>query len=512
MANRRFEMYEYRQIITRMRLGDSDRKIAKAGLTGRNKASKLREIALSKGWLEKENPLPDDSILATVLEKTPQEQAQTSLVLPYEKEVNSWFAQGICGTTIHQALVRKYDFVGSYSSVRRFLQGLKEANPEATVILDFEPGEAAQVDFGSGPKIIDVMTGEVISTWVFVMTLAWSRHQYAEIVRDQKVHTWLGCHRRGFEFLGGVPAKVIIDNPKCAITKACFHDPQVQRSYAETAEGYGFLIAPCPPRDPKKKGRVESGVKYIKNNFLPLREFRSVQDGNQQLKEWILATAGNRIHGTTKQRPLDRFQTEQNFLKPLPDVPPELATWAKAKLHGNCHVQFEKAFYSAPYRLVRKDLWLKATENTVKIYYHLELVAVHPRLRQPGERSTVQEHLPPEAIAYKMQDPQWCLKQSEEIGVSCKTLIEALFSDRVLDNLRAAQGIIALAKKFGSSRLEAACKRALAFENPRYRAVKTILQKGLDQLPHEQTAFDFLTETYTGHGRFYRNPGSLLTH
>ena len=69
--------------------------------------------------------------------------------------------------------------------------------------------------------------------------------------------------------------KIIIDNPKCAITKACYYDPVVQRSYGEFAEGYGFIIAPCPPRDPQKKGRVESGVKYVKNNFVPLRQFSS---------------------------------------------------------------------------------------------------------------------------------------------------------------------------------------------------------------------------------------------
>lgn len=95
-------------------------------------------------------------------------------------------------------------------------------------MLDHKPGEAAQVDFGSGPKIVDLATGEVHDTWVFVMTLAWSRHQYAEVVWNQKVETWLGCHRRAFGFFGGVPAKVVIDNAKCAITKACYYDPEVR--------------------------------------------------------------------------------------------------------------------------------------------------------------------------------------------------------------------------------------------------------------------------------------------
>ncbi len=90
------------------------------------------------------------------------------------------------------------------------------------------------------------------------MTLCWSRHQYAEFVRDQTVATWLGCHRRAFESFSGVPSRVIIDNAKCAITKACVYEPDVQRAYAECAEGYAFKIDPCPPRDPQKKGIVEA--------------------------------------------------------------------------------------------------------------------------------------------------------------------------------------------------------------------------------------------------------------
>jgi len=378
-------------------------------------------------------------------------------------------------------------------------------------MLDFEPGEVAQVDFGSGPKIIDPGTGEVFSTWVFVMTLAFSRHQYAEVVWDQKVATWLGCHRRAFEFLGGVPKKVVIDNLKSAITKACWRDPVVQRSYAELAEGYGFLISPCPPNEPKKKGRVEAGVKYIKKNFLPLRQFRNLADANRQLKEWIMETAGNRIHGTTKQKPLTIFaEAEKQFLKPLPDVVPELVVWSKHKLHGNCHLQFEKAFYSAPYKLVGKGMWVKASETTVKIYHDHQLVAVHPRQRMPGQKSTITDHLPPEAVAYLMRDPQWCLKQAEAIGPECSRLVRQLFSHRVLDNLRAAQGVIGLAKKYGGVRLEAACARALAYGDPKYITVKTILTKGLDQQTPE-TGPPALAGAYAGQGRFCRQQTFLFS-
>jgi transposase len=506
-------MHQYRQVIVRMRLGESDRALAKAGLIGRRKATAVRRLAEEQGWLDPSQALPDDATLAVVLVRPAAPAQTTSLVLPHQEEVSAWWKQGIQGTTIHQALVRKYGFAGSYSSVRRYLAGLEAAHPQATTVLEFAPGEAAQVDFGSGPEITDVYTGEVFATWVFVMTLAWSRHQYVELVRDQKVATWLGCHRRAFEWFYGVPARVIIDNPKCAITRACYHDPVVQRSYAECAEGYGFLISPCPPRDPKKKGRVESGVKYAKRQLLPLREFRDLADANRQAREWVLGPAGNRTHGTTFEKPLSRFaETERHLLRPLPDIAPELATWAQVKVHGDCHVQFEKCRYSVPYRLVRQRLWLRASETTVRLYHETDLVATHGRLFKPGSRATVDEHLPPEAIAYKMRDPQWCLKQAKAVGAACHGLIEALFAHRVLDNLRAAQAVVGLAKPYGASRLEAACRRALAFDSPLYRTVKTILEKGLDQSPPQEELFDSLADAYTGQGRFSRDTRKLLTH
>jgi transposase len=243
-------------------------------------------------------------------------------VEPFRSQVEAWVTQGVQGTTIHQALVRNHGFTGSYSAVQRFLQTLPDSGIKATVILDFAPGEAAQVDFGAGPKCIDPATGEVASTWVFVMTLCHSQHQYAEIVFNQKVETWLASHRRAFEWFGGVPARLIIDNAKCAITRACAKDPEVQRSYEELALGYGFRLDPCPPRDPKKKGRVEAGVKYIKRAFLPLREFKDRADANRQLHHWIMAEAGNRIHGTTHRQPLTVFtETEKDLLIPLPSQP-----------------------------------------------------------------------------------------------------------------------------------------------------------------------------------------------
>jgi transposase len=356
----------------------------------------------------------------------------------------------------------------------------------------------------------DALTGEIHKTWFFVMTLAWSRHQYVEFVRDQTVATWLGCHRRAFEAFGGVPARVIIDNCKCAITRACYYEPEVQRAYGECAEGYGFKIDACPPRDPQKKGIVEAGVKFVKRGFLPLREFRGLADANRQIQAWVMNEAGNRIHGTTREMPLKRFaEVERTLLISLPDVPPELAVWAKGKVHRDAHVQFEQSFYSVPYRLVGQELWLKATDTMVTLYRGQESVAAHVRLTRPGGRRTVDDHLPSAAQAWQLQDTQWCLATAEQIGPACYALVHALFGDKVLIKMRSVQGVLRLKQKYGAIRLEAACSRANHYGTPHYTAVKTILQKGLDQLTL-LNAFDALASTYTEGGRFCRNTQTIL--
>jgi hypothetical protein len=268
-------MYEYRQVIQRMRLGQSDRAIAKDGIVSRMKAKTIRALAVVSGWLSSERPLPENGEIAKVVSMNKASQPKaSSKVSAYSEQVEKWVRQGIDATVIHRALVEQYDFEGAYNCVQRFVQKIKANNSDVTIPLNFKTAEAAQVDFGFGPKILNPETGEMVKTWIFVMTLCWSRHQYAEVIYDQSIPTWLGCHRRAFEWFGGVPCKLIIDNPKCAITKACYHDPTVQRAYEECAEGFGFIISACPPRDPQKKGRVESGVKYVKNNFVPLRTFK----------------------------------------------------------------------------------------------------------------------------------------------------------------------------------------------------------------------------------------------
>jgi transposase len=500
-------MFHYRQVLVRMRQGDSDRDIARSRLMGRRKVAAFREVAVGQGWLSPAAVLPDDAAIAAQIAEPRRASSTISTLEPYRPTVERWAVQGVGGVAIHAALVREHGFAGSYSAVRRMLSGIRAGlPPDVTVPLTFAPGDAAQVDFGSGPTLKD-STGVERRTWCFVMTLCFSRHQYVEFVFDQTVMTWLGCHRRAFEWFAAVPARIIIDNPKCAITRACIRDPLVQRSYAECAEGFSFKIDPCPPADPQKKGIVESGVKYVKGNFMPTRTFRDMTDLNEQAWRWVLQEAGVRIHGTTRERPLDRFDLEKPLLRPLPAVGPDLGSWARVILHRDCHVKFDYGLYSAPFTLVGQTLWLRATDTSVSIFQDYRLVASHLRCRR-GERRTVADHLPPEAREFFRRDRSWCLKRAASIGVSCTTLIEYLLGDRIVERLRGAQGVLELADKYGATRLEVACARAIEHDSPYYRTVKGILAGGYDlQPPPHRASPDFV---YGRGARFHRDALSLF--
>ena len=207
------------------------------------------------------------------------------------------------------------------------------------------------------------------------------------------------------------------------------HDPQVQRAYAECAEGYGFRIDACPT-GPAEEGIVEAGVKYVKGNFLPTRSFRDLADLNAQVRDWVLKETGLRIHGTTGCA-ARQFRGRAQLCCRCPTVPPDLGTWHAVTVHRDCHVSFERALYSVPFALVGKALWLRATDTVVTVYHDFKPVATHACARRPGERRTVADHLPA-AQRFFAHDRSWCLQQAAEIGTRAPA-IGQLLGDRVSD-------------------------------------------------------------------------------
>jgi hypothetical protein len=351
------------------------------------------------------------------------------------------------------------------------------------VRVEVAPGAEAQVDFGYAGAALDPATGAARRAWVFVMVLSWSRHLYAEAVFDQRLETWLLCHRRAFEAFGGAPARVVPDNLKAAVARASVHDPVAQRAYRECAEHYGFLIDPNPPRTPRLKGKVEQGgVHYVKRNFFAGRPPAPLDELNRALRRWTEHTAGQRVHGTTRRRPLERFRAvEQAALRPLPPASYDAAVWKRVGLHRDGYVVFEQAYYSAPFRLVGQTLWVRGGARTVELYASDHtLVATHSRARAPGERLTQLDHLPPQKVPGLVVSREACLLQARAVGPATTAAVQALLDHRPEDRLRVAGRLLRLAQAHTPERLERACARARHFGDGDYLTVKRILQDGLE--------------------------------
>jgi transposase len=477
---------DIRELLNHIRAGSSDRQIAQDVKIDRRTVKRYREWAEEQGLLEGSLPALGD-LLALQKETMPSHHPpqNVSSVEPYREVVTRMVKENVEIAAIWCRL-KERGYTGSYSAVRRFVRKIKPLVPEATVRVEREPGEEAQVDFGYAGKMIDPETGKLRKTWAFVILLSWSRHQYVEFVFDQKVETWLRLHRNGLAFFGGVPRRVVIDNLKAAIIKAVWDDPEVQQSYRECAEHYGFLISPCRPRTPEHKGKVEQGgVHYVKRNFLGGRESTTITRANQDVLEWCNTTAGLRIHGTTKEQPLARFQeTEQARLQPLPKTPYDMAVWKKVKVRRDCYVEFDRAYYSVPHRLITQDVWVCGGIQQVRFYTtQHEMVATHDRAKRPGQRMTHLDHLPPQKVPGLTLNREGCLEKASEVGPAALQVVRVLLDDPVIDRLPTAGRVVRLSEEFGAERLEAACQRALHFDDPAYKTIKAILKQGLENEP-----------------------------
>lgn len=485
MAGRSVPVQDLRELLRHLQATTNDSAVQRA--TGLNR----RTIVRYRTWAEQHalltDPLPPLDQLQQLVSATltiPPPPQTVSSVEPYRDLVLRLHAQGVEATAIRLRLQEQYGYAGSVSALYRFLRRVDPPQPDVPVRIERAAGSEAQVDFGYAGRLLDPATGQSRKAWAFVMTLAWSRHQYVEFVFDQSLPTWIALHEHAFRFFGGVPQRIVLDNLKAGITQACFDDPQIQATYRECAEHYGFLIAPCAPRTPEHKGKVEQGgVHYLKRNFLGGRTPTSQTQANSDVRNWCLSTAGLRTHGTTKAQPLARFEaTERALLRPLPPTPYDLAIWKRAKLHRDSYVVFEQSFYSAPCRLVGQTLWVRGGSSSVRIYTaDYALVATHARAQQVGERLTHPDHLPPHKLPGATWSRAICETLAMEVGPATSELVQTLLSDGVVDRHQRVIRILKLRTSVGDARLEAACQRALRYGELTYATLKRMLEQGLEQ-------------------------------
>lgn len=480
----RLHMNYVRDLIHRLRAEESERRIAQDLRVSRTTVRRYRQLAEEHGFLQPGSTLPDDSALAAALGPAPRPPTTPSTLEPYAEVVSRLLEQGVEMMAIWQRLRQDYGYQGSYSSVRRFVHRIRPAEPRVVVRVHTAPGEEAQVDFGPIGRLYDPSSGTLRPAYVFVATLCYSRHQYAEIVFDQKTPTWIALHRRAFEAWGGVPRRIVPDNLKAAVKQALVFDPVLAEAYRRMAQHYGFVISPTLPGMPEHKGKVENGIHYVQRNFWAGQEFADIYSANQRLTVWVRETAGTRDHGTTHQAPLHLFhEHERGMLLTLPPDPFTLCEIKLVKVHPDCHVVIGGSYYSVPYRLVGQRLDAHVGERVVQLFHGAELIVTHPRAERAGQWMTRLEHYPAEKAAYLQRTPDRCRHIAAQIGKATSEVVETLLSDRPLDRLRSVQGILRLEETVGPQRLEAACLRALHFGTVQYRSIKTILNAAQDREP-----------------------------
>jgi len=493
----RLNLNSISDIVYRLRRGQSERAIAKDLGHSRHTIRRYHDLAKAKGYLEMYRDVPGPEDLARELGPVSSAPVVASTVEPYRSVVGEYLKLGVEMATIHSRLVREHGYRGSYSSVKRFVRHLRPREPEVCIRIETAPGHQAQVDFGGVGRIRDGATGKLRQAYCFVMTLSYSRHQYAELVFDQKMETWIGCHRRGFEFFGGVVREVVIDNLKAAILRAELENPTLSVPYKRLAQHYGFLVHPCRVRTPQHKGKVENGVRYVQRSFMAGREFVDIDEANRKLLDWVMNEAGVRDHGTTHEAPMKRFaETESAALLELPVRPFELVRVTQGTVARDTFISLDGSYYQAPYSLVGRRLDVYVYEHIVQIYDGVDLLVSHERATRKGQRMTREEFYPPEKSLYVTRPREQCSYLAHLVGPRCRELVDGLLSERPLDKLRSVHGVLRLGEKYGNARLEAACSRALHYGDGSYARVKRILESGLDKLEIETIPKQMCLPTY----------------
>jgi len=271
-------------------------------------------------------------------------------------------------------------------------------------------GEKIFVDFaGRTGEVVDGLTGEIIPVQIFVAVLGASSFTYAKAVWSQKLPDWIAAHVDAFAFFGGVPRQTVSDNLKAGITKACFHEPMVNRTYADMARHYGTAVVPARPYKPRDKAKVEVGVQVVGRWILARlrhRRFFSLGELNAAIRALLDELNNRPMRGWGASRRALFEQLDQSALGPLPPLPYEYAEWKRCRVGLDYHVEIAKHYYSVPHPLIRQEIEARITTATVEIFYRGRRVASHRRGLRPHRPTTVAEHMPSSHRRYRDWDPR----------------------------------------------------------------------------------------------------------
>ena len=361
-------------------------------------------------------------------------------------------------------------------------------NTWPTMRLQHKAGDKMFVDFsGARPSYRDPATGQTVEVELYVAVLGASSYTFACAVASQKVPDFVNATIKAFEFFGGCPACVVIDNLKSGVTHACYWDPEINQTFAEMARHYGIAVLPTRVKKPKDKAKVENGVQNVQRRILAAlrnREFFSLQELNEAIRQEVkkLNARPMQITGRSRQELFDEIDKGQ--LRSLPPKRFNISQCKKAKLHIDYHVDVEKTYYSVPYSLIGKTVEIQYNQRTVQIYCNSKQVASHLRVCRPGQYITDNAHMPHEHRYYLQWTPERIQKWGATIGPHTRDLMEKIMQSKPHPEhgFRGCLGIIRLSSTYSPQRVEQASYRALQLGAYSFRSVKSMLAKGLDKV------------------------------
>jgi len=494
MGHKEHGMTEILDILRRTKAGDGKRQIAKATGIDRNTIRKYLKIAEVCGFTPVSAPEALHEIALAVfraVHHSTDTSASTNeeLLLAHLERIKGWLDDGLTLTKVHLKLGRIGINV-TYSALYRFSRAHLDfgANASTVRMAESAPGEVAEVDFGRLGLIPDPATGRNRILHALIVTLAMSRHQFVYMTHRQTAEALIAGIEAAWEFFGGVAKRVVIDNMKAAVIVPDRYQAIFNRIFLEYSNHRGFIIDAAPVRHPTAKAMVERQVPYVRENFFKGEQFTSRDHAQQEVYRWCRDTAGLRIHGTTRKRPLLVFEEqEKQHLLPLSAERFDVPVWAECKVHPDHHVRFGLALYSVPNRYLRQTVSVRGDSRLVRIYHDEELIKTHPKMAK-GKRSTDYADYPAEKSAYAMRDCAYYIRKGGENGEAQTRFMEALFTGAFpWSKIREAQKLLRLAERYGKARVEAACNRALSFGLINIHRLEGMIVKAGNDAPRTTT-------------------------
>lgn len=421
--------------------------------------------------------LPEDLAFIEGSGRSPGRPSQCD---PFRDLIKKKLDEGLSGQRVWQDLVSESGFTGSYSAVKRFVRRLGSTTPLPFRRMECEPGEEAQVDFGSGAWVFE--DGKRRRPHILRVTLSHSRKSYSEPIWRQTTENFIRSLENSFRAFGGVPKTVVIDNLKAAVTNADWFDPDINPKVVAFARHCGTVILPTKPNTPRHKGKIEGGVKYVKNNALKGRIFSSLSEQKEFLIKWERDVADTRIHGTTKKQVRRMFEeVERKALQPLPPEPFPFYNEGKRKVHRDGHVEVAKGYYSVPPEYLGREVWVRWDSRLVRVFNEqFEQIAVHPRVA-PGKFNTSRSHLADKKISAVERGAEYMLLRILSIGSEAGLWAKAMLDTRGIEGVRVLQGFIHLTRKYPARAINQASKTALAAGMFRLRPLRELIKRNANQ-------------------------------